>query len=563
MQLPELLQGPRLRYLAWLIVNGSAQAAIVIAMALIMQNAFDSLISTVSGPGDGDLFNYLGGFALIVVCNAALRWRERVDAEKLGQAYIFDLRQQLFAHISRLSPRSLQRRSQGATMLRFIGDMNALRQWISLGVARLAVATVTTALTLLVLGILNPAIAILIAVLKLGAVATMLGLGRALEHASRDARRQRSRLSANINEKIGALAVVQALGQRQRERRLLRKQCHRLQHAMLHRASLIGQLRAVTETVVGLATTGIILLGAWQVSSGKATAGTVISAMMVVGMLAPALRDLGRVHEYWRGARVAREKILQFLQAEGRIWQPRGAPQLKVRQGAIKFERVSVGDSIHDFSRRAEGGQRIALVGPNGSGKSTLLGLVTRLQDPDQGRVLIDGQNVAMCGLDSLRASIGMVGPDLPLLRGSIERNLRYRYPHATHEQLQEVIQLCGIDEMVAGMDQGLRTRINEGGRNLSVGQRARLALARALLGAPPILLLDEADANLDDESEDIIQRVLQAYKGTILMVSHRCPQLAKMDQVWHLGVSETRTTKQAPAPRLANGIERALAAVN
>jgi ATP-binding cassette subfamily B protein/subfamily B ATP-binding cassette protein MsbA len=260
---------------------------------------------------------------------------------------------------------------------------------------------------------------------------------------------------------------------------------------------------------------------------------------------------------------VAREKILQFLQAEGRIWQPRGAPQLKVRQGAIKFERVSVGDSIHDFSRRAEGGQRIALVGPNGSGKSTLLGLVTRLQDPDQGRVLIDGQNVAMCGLDSLRASIGMVGPDLPLLRGSIERNLRYRYPHATHEQLQEVIQLCGIDEMVAGMDQGLRTRINEGGRNLSVGQRARLALARALLGAPPILLLDEADANLDDESEDIIQRVLQAYKGTILMVSHRCPQLAKMDQVWHLGVSETRTTKQAPAPRLANGIERALAAVN
>lgn len=563
MQLPELLQGPRLRHLAWLIVNGSAQAAIVIAMALMMQNAFDSLISTVSGPGDGALFNYLGGFALIVVCNAALRWRERVDAEKLGQAYIFDLRQQLFTHISRLSPRSLQRRSQGATMLRFIGDMNALRQWISLGVARLAVATVTTALTLLVLGILNPAIAILIAVLMLGAVATMLGLGRALEHASRDARRQRSRLSANINEKIGALAVVQALGQRQRERRLLRKQCHRLQHAMLHRASLIGQLRAVTETVVGLATTGIILLGAWQVSSGKATAGTVISAMMVVGMLAPALRDLGRVHEYWRGARVAREKILQFLQAEGRIWQPRGAPQLKVRQGAIKFERVSVGDSIHDFSRRAEGGQRIALVGPNGSGKSTLLGLVTRLQDPDQGRVLIDGQNVAMCGLDSLRANIGMVGPDLPLLRGSIERNLRYRYPQANHEQLQEVIQLCGIDQMVAGMDQGLRTRINEGGRNLSVGQRARLALARALLGAPPILLLDEADANLDAESEDIIQRVLQAYKGTVLMVSHRCPRLAKMDQVWHLDGSETRATRHNPAPRLANGIESALAAVN
>jgi ABC-type multidrug transport system fused ATPase/permease subunit len=563
MQLPELLHGSRIRYLVWLIVNGSAQAAIVIAMALIMQNAFDSLISTASSPGDGSLVQYLGGFALIVVCNAALRWRERVDAEKLGQDYVFELRQQLFAHISRLSPRSLQRRSQGATMLRFIGDMNALRQWISLGVARLAVAAVTTALTLLVLGILNPAIALLIAVLMLGAVATMLGLGRALEHASRDARRQRSRLSANINEKIGALAVVQALGQRQRERRLLRKQCHRLQHAMLHRASLIGQLRAVTETVVGLATSGIILLGAWQVSTGNATAGTVISAMMVVGMLAPALRDLGRVHEYWRGARVAREKILQFLQAKGRIWQPRGAPDLKIKHGAIKFERVSVGDSIQDFSRRADGGQRIALLGPNGSGKSTLLGLVSRLQDPDQGRVLIDGQNVAMCSLESLRANIGMVGPDLPLLRGSIERNLRYRCPHASAEQLQEAMQLCGVDEMVAGMASGLRTRINEGGRNLSAGQRARLALARALLGAPPILLLDEADANLDDESESLIQRVLQDYRGTILIVSHRYTRLAKMDQVWHLGTTEAETPERSPAPPLVNRSEHALAAVN
>jgi len=476
---------------------------------------------------------------------------------------VFELRQQLFAHMSRLSPRSLQRRSRGATMLRFIGDMNALRQWISLGVARLAVAAVTTALTLLVLAVLNPAIASLIAILMLGAVTMMLRLGRRLEQASRDARRQRSRLSANITEKIGALAVIQVLGQRQRERRLLKKQCCQLQDAMLHRASLIGQLRAITETVVGLATTGIILLGAWQISRGATTPGTVISAMMVVGMLAPALRDLGRVHEYWRGARVAQEKILQFLQAKGRVWQPRGAPVLKIGRGAIEFERISVGDSIHEFSGRAEGGQRIALVGPNGSGKSTLLGLVARLQDPDQGRVLIDGQNIAICSLETLRAHIGMVGPDLPLLRGSIERNLRYRCPHATREQLQEVMQLCGIDEMAAGMARGLRTRIHEGGRNLSAGQRARVALARALLGAPAILLLDEADANLDAESGDIIERLLQGYKGTILMVSHRYPRLAMMDQVWRLGGNEAGIIERPMAPSLAGEFERTLAAVN
>ena len=563
MQLPELLEGSRLRYLTWLVINGSAQAVIVIAMALLIRNAFDQLIVTSGATGGGALLEYLGAFALIVVANAALRWRERVDAEKLGQAYIFELRQQLFAHMIGLSPRSQQRRSQGATMLRFIGDMNALRQWISLGVARLAVAAVTTTLTLLVLGFINPPIAVLIGILMLGAIGAMLGLGRGLEHASRNARRQRSRLSANIGEKIGALAVVQAIGQRQRECRLLKKHCRQLQDAMLDRASLIGLLRAVTEMVVGLATTGIILLGAWQVSSGRTTAGSIISAMMVVGMLSPALRDLGRVHEYWRGARVAREKILQFLNASGYIWQPSTAPILKVPQGAIKFERIRVGDTIRDFSRRAEGGQRIALVGPNGSGKSTLLGLVARLQDPDEGRVLIDGRNIAMCNLESVRANIGMVGPDLPLLRGSIERNLKYRYPQATWEQLQEVIRLCAIDEMVADMAEGYRTRVHEGGRNLSAGQRARLALARALLGAPPILLLDEADANLDGAAEDLVEQVLQNYKGTILLVSHRNPRLAQMDQVWHLGSAEAGIAEPKLVPLEAVKPARVLTAVN
>lgn len=560
MDMPGLLQGARAGYLIRLSVNGCGQAAIVIAMAVLMQNAFDRLI--VAGSMEARILPfYLAGFFLIVAANAILRWRERVDAEKLGQDYILDLRQHLFAHMIRLSPRSLQRRSQGGTMLRFIGDMNALRQWISLGVARLAVAAVTTTLTLIVLAIINPAIALLIAVLMLGAVAAMLGLGCALEQASRDSRRQRSRLSANIGEKISALTVVQALGQRQRERRILKKQCNLLRDAMLHRASLIGQLRAVTELVVGFASSGIILIGAWQIANHGATAGTIISAMMVVGMLSPALRDLGRVHEYWRGARVAREKILQFLGEKGRIWQPRGAPMLKVTQAAIEFDGVSLGDSIRDFTRRAGGGQRIAIAGPNGTGKSTLLGLVARLHDPEQGRVLIDGQNIAICSLDSLRANIGMVGPDFPLLRGSVERNLRYRFPSASPQQLQEVIRLCAIDEVIADLPDGLRTRVNEGGRNLSAGQRARIALARALLGAPPILLLDEADANLDSNSDDLIESVLREYQGTILMVSHRYSGPASMDQVWHM--DGAGTDRGAGVSQAASDEPRLLAAVN
>lgn len=511
------------------------QSAMVIGMVLLMRTAFDRLIAADSTADTATTLSYLAGFLLIIIANAGLRWRERLDAERLGQDYVFELRQQLFAHLTRLSPRALQRRSQGGTMLRFVGDLTALRQWISLGIARLAVATITTIITLVALAIIKPELAGLIATLLLIAGVVTVILGRALENAARHARRQRTRLAANVSEKISAVTVVQAFNQRQRERRHLRKQSLTLYNAMLQRASRIGQLRAVTEAVVGFASAGIILLGAWQISRGQATAGTVIAAMMVVSMLAPTLRDLGRVHEYWRGARVSREKVLQFLNARGRVWQRRGAPDLKITAGVIEFENICVGTSIQNFSRRAEAGQRIGLVGPNGAGKSTLLALVARQFDPDEGRVLIDGQDIAKCSLRSLLGNIGMAGPDLPLLRGSVERNLKYRLPQASKRQLDDVYSLCGIDESIASLPQGLRTRITDGGKNLSAGQCARISLARALLGAPSILLLDEADANLDQEATSLIDHLLQDYRGTILMVSHRQPRLDQMDQVWQL----------------------------
>jgi len=535
MKLPGISQGHRRRYLIWLLLNGLAQAAMVIAMALLMRTAFDRLIAADTMADAGTTLRYLAVFSLIIIANAGLRWRERLDAERLGQDYVFELRQQLFGHLTRLSPRALQRRSQGGTMLRFVGDLTALRQWISLGIARLAVATVTTISTLFALAIIKPELAGLIAVLLFIAAAAMLVLGRALENAARNARRQRTRLAANVSEKISAVAVVQAFNQRQRECRQLRKQSRSLFDAMLHRANRIGQLRAVTEALVGFASVGIILLGAWQISRGQATAGTVIAAMLVVSMLAPALRDLGRVHEYWRGARVSREKILQFLTAHGRVWQQRSAPKLKVGSGVIEFQNICVGDSIRYFSQRAEAGQRIGLIGPNGAGKSTLLALAARLFDPDEGRILIDGQDIAKCNLQSLRVNIGMVGPDLPLLRGSVERNLKYRLPQASKQQLDDIYRLCGIDEMIMSLPQGLRTRITDGGKNLSAGQCAQISLARALLGAPPILLLDEADANLDKDAASLIEQLLQNYTGTILMVSHRNPRLKQMDQVWRL----------------------------
>jgi ABC-type branched-subunit amino acid transport system ATPase component len=135
------------------------------------------------------------------------------------------------------------------------------------------------------------------------------------------------------------------------------------------------------------------------------------------------------------------------------------------------------------------------------------------LLDPDGGRVLIDGHDLAACTLSSVRRVIGMAGPDLPLLRGSVNYNVRYRHPDATPEQLSRVHELCELDELARSLPAGLETRVAEDGRGLSAGQRQRIALARALLGDPAVLLLDEADANLDERARAVIDRVVDEYE--------------------------------------------------
>jgi len=183
----------------------------------------------------------------------------------------------------------------------------------------------------------------------------------------------------------------------------------------------------------------------------------------------------------------------------------------------------------------AEPGAVVALVGPNGAGKSTLLSLAARLIDPDEGRVVLDGQDLAKHSLASVRRAIGMMSPDLPLLRGTIDKNLRYRWPDAPVEEIDRVKALCEIDKVLAELPEGEQTRVTEGGGNLSLGQRQRIALARALLGRPSILLLDEADAHLDHDSRAVLERILAEYRGTVLLVTHSGDRLADVDTIWRM----------------------------
>lgn len=563
MQIPRAVSGDRIWLLVRLIINGFAQASATVANALLVELAFDKLITAVNPDNKMALWIGLGLVAAAVVI-ALLRMAERTDAERIGQSYAYDVRMTLYDHLTSLAPRALQSRSQGGVMLRFVGDLTAIRQWVSLGLARLAVTVTTSVAALLALYFINARLALTVGIiLAIGALSSCT-LSRRMQLVAREARRRLSHLAANINEKVAAIAVVQIFGQSQREKRRIARQSRRLEQAMIARAVVAGKLRGVTEATAALASGAALLVGASEVAAGRATPGTVVGAMTVVGLLVPPLRDLGRVQEYWHNSRVALQKVEEFLRTPSLVTEVPNAPNLKLGPGRLEFDSVSLAEVLDEVSAIAEPGKIIALVGPNGAGKSTLLSLAARLIDPDEGVIRLDGQDLATHSLASIRRAIGMAGPDLPLLRGSVAKNLRYRWRDAPIEEITRVWQLCGIDQVLAELPQGEETRVSEGGVGLSAGQRQRITLARAILGNPPLLLLDEVDANLDAQATAIVDRVLAEHRGTVLLITHRAERLVAVDEIWYLengrlvevGSPETMLNGNGPTACLFGGRE-------
>lgn len=554
MQVPDPLGGERKGILVLLVMNALAQALVAVGTMHLVRYAFDHLVREGKQFSGTALFLAVASLVALAVAMAWLRYRERIDAERMGQDYAHEVRMVLYDRLVSLPPRELQRKSHGAMALRFVGDLVSLRRWVSQGFARLIVVIVMTTVTMTAILFLDWPLALAMA-LALGMGTGVLGLlNKALRETTQEARKRLSRIAANVTEKMGTVAVVQVFGQSRRERKRLADQSMRYRDAMIARARITGMVTACVNMMASTATGLILVLGAFEIMNGRGvTPGTVVACLSIAGFLVHPLKDVARVQEYRSGARVSLEKIRAFLNMGTVVSEVPGAPALSSGKGVLFFEQVTVKGAIKSVQARTEPGSVVAVVGPNGAGKTTLLSLAARLMDPDEGHVLLDGQDISLHSLASVRKAIGVVGQEFPLLRGSIEMNLRYRWPGAPDSAVKEVSRLCGVDELLAGLPEGAKTRISEGGTGLSVGQRQRVALARALLGYPRLLLLDEVDSHLDPVATRVIDEVLENYPGTVLLVTHRVDRLRSVNAIWYMESGEL-VGQGTPAELLKEG---------
>ncbi len=534
------------------------QAAMIIVSMLLVRFAFNVLFNPEFSDAEVHLFDpgdvwqialFAAGLLGSTALAAWLRFIERVDAERLGQDYIYRVRVKLFDRMSLFAPRALNNRSSGASMLRFVGDLSAIRRWVCLGLARIVVSTIVAVLSIGFLGYLDVYLALCSTVILSLGLAWNIKLGPQMHQVISESRRLRGRLAGNINEKIRSFAVIQAFNQQKKERTLFTRQSRRLREILIRRARASARMRVVNDGAAALSMAAILSVGSLEVFRNQTSTGNVAAALAVVSFLSNAFRDFGRVHEYLQAYRVSRLKILQFMQTRRLLGRSPTRPALLVTHGAIELHDLHLDGVLENISATVPGGTRLAIIGDNGAGKSTLLQLIARQVDPSKGRILIDNQDIGTCNLASVREAMGIVSPDLPLLKGSVRKNLRYRKPDASDQEFERVKQLCRIEDLLQQLPEGENFRIQEGGSNLSLGQRHKISIARALLGQPAILIVDEIDANLDPQTALVLEQVIREFAGTVLLVSRSADRLALADIYWRLAEGKLKVVKPIDFP--------------
>lgn len=346
-------------------------------------------------------------------------------------------------------------------------------------------------------------------------------------------------VNARAVDVMANFETVKAFAAEERETRRFDDAKTRYAGAATNSQQSLAALNAVQAAIMNGGLLAVAVLGAWKALNGQLEVGDIAALTMMLMQVYQPLNILGWAYREIKQASVDLERLFQTLRLKPEIEDAPGAPDLEVSGGAVRFEAVSFAHdgrsrSVDEVSFEIPAGAYVGLAGPSGAGKSTLLRLLFRFYDPDAGRVLIDGQDLAEVTQSSLRRNLGLVPQEVVLFNDTLRNNILYGRPDADDAALWDAVERAHLKAFVESLPDGLDTRVGERGLKLSGGEKQRVGVARAILKDPPILILDEATSALDSETESEVQAALaEAARGrTTIAVAHRLSTIAKADLI-------------------------------
>jgi ATP-binding cassette, subfamily B, bacterial len=478
----------------------------------------------------------LGAFLLRELFNGL---RIRVN-NTLEQDVIYDMRRDVYARLQRLPVNYFDQRASGDLMTRVVEDVNSVERVLIDGTEQGSVA---------VLGILGVA-AIMFATNPVLAAVAMIPLpllsGGALWYtltAHRRYRAQReaaSAMNALLMDNLQGVRQIKTFGRESHEDRRFAERADSLRQGTLGIMRVWATYSPAMAFAAALGMVLVLWVGGRQVLANQMTVGALVGFLFYLALFYEPVARLHGLNQMLQAARAAGERVFDILDSP--VERANGLPRSALREpvcGEVVYENVGFGYQtdrmvLRNISLHARPGEMIALAGPTGAGKSTLVNLLAAFYEADSGRITIDGQDISAISLESLRAHISVVSQEAFLFNGTIRENILYGRLEATEEELLAASRAANCHEFIMHLPEGYDSRVGERGVKLSVGEKQRVSIARALLKDAPILILDEATASVDTATERLIQEALERLMAnrTSFVIAHRLSTIRKADQI-------------------------------
>ncbi|MDI6853308.1 MAG: lipid A export permease/ATP-binding protein MsbA [Deltaproteobacteria bacterium] len=475
---------------------------------------------------------------LVYAAKGGLSFLHNYQMSYIGFSTTNRLRNELYRHLQRQPHAFFDQQATGALMSRMNYDVNQLQSTVANVVTSFFRDSFTVIGLLGVIFYREWRLALLAtAVLPLTAF-IIVRIGRRIRRLSTATLLSSAELNTLQQETLTGHRIVKAFVREDFEYERFVRVNHKFLRLRLKQAIARGVSGPLMDLLGSVAMAAIIFYGGYNVIQGTSTPGTFFSFLAALLMLYSPLKNLSGVHNTIQEGLAAAHRIFGMLDMEPVIQDRPGAPELPKLQQEILFDNVSFAYEdrpvLEDINLRISKGEMVALVGPSGAGKTTLLNLLPRFYDVTRGAILIDGVDIRDVTLASLRAQIGVVTQQTILFNNTVRFNVAYGKPEAGEEEIIAALKAANAYDYVMALPQGLETVVGEKGVRLSGGEQQRLAIARAILKDPPILILDEATSSLDSEAERMVQQALdRLIRGrTTLVIAHRLSTVRNADRI-------------------------------
>ncbi|MFF5179525.1 ABC transporter ATP-binding protein [Micromonospora sp. NPDC000316] len=523
---------------AWLLVAGLAGTAASIAVPLVVQRVVDG---PVARHEPGGLLQ-LGGLALLLgVVEAVLIFIRRWVQSSSAVGMEATLRADVYAHLQRLPASFHDRWQSGQLLSRITSDLSVIRRFLSFGVFFLVLNLVTYVVVVVLLIRLHAALGLLVAASAVPLLLITRRFGRHYHTASRRMQDQQGDVATMVEETAQGLRTMKAYGRGPEMAARFAGGARALHDTGVGKGRLLANTAALLDLVPNVTLGVVLVAGAAAAARGALTIGELVAFASLQLMLIWPVQSLGWIIANGQEAATAADRVQEVLDTPPQIVDKPGALALArdAVHGRLRFERVAfrypgtAAPVLHEIDLTIEPGETLALVGATGCGKSTLLSLVPRLHEVTGGRITVDGHDLRDLRLGSLRRLVGMAFEEPTLFSMSVRENLTLGRPDADDDEVRAALALAQAD-FAYDLPWGLSTRVGEQGLSLSGGQRQRLALARAVLGRPALLVLDDPLSALDVHTEALVEAALRQVlrNSTALLVVHRPSTISLADRV-------------------------------